>query len=68
MLFKRKIVASKEEGGFWGIKNLPEEYRGLISKALDIYTGKIEEAVWDKEELQEFANYIVSRINNIVNL
>lgn len=65
---REKIVASKEGGGFWGIKNLPEEYRGLISKALDIYTGKIEEAVWDKEELQEFANYIVSRINNIVNL
>jgi len=63
---EEEIVASKEEGGFWGVNNLPEKYRKLISKALNVYTGKIEEANWDKEELQEFANYMVSRINSIV--
>jgi len=60
---EEKIVASKEEGGFWGVNNLPKKYRGLISKALDVYTGKVEGAKWDKEKLQEFVDYMASRIN-----
>lgn len=32
-------VLSKRDGGFWGLKHLPEKWRGLIRCALDIESG-----------------------------
>lgn len=33
-------VLSKQEGGEWGIKNLPEKYHGLLQDALSEYRGE----------------------------
>jgi streptomycin 3"-adenylyltransferase len=63
----RRSIQSKYEGGKWGIKNLPKEYKTLIQKSLEIYcsntvvtkdklkTGGI---IWDKEELKKICNYV----------
>ena len=36
---KENRILSKKEGGEWGMKNLPEEYRGLAESALMYYTA-----------------------------
>ena len=33
-------VLSKQEGGEWGLKNLPEKYHGLLREALSEYRGE----------------------------
>lgn len=55
------LVLSKEQGGQWGMKKLPKEYRELIRKALRSYRG---EAVFREEEdrLAEFAKRAVKWI------
>jgi len=67
IITEEKIVQSKYEGGKWGIEKLPQEYKSLIEKALELYcsnkilnkndqkTGGI---IWNKNELNEFCEYI----------
>ena len=40
---KDNLVLSKEQGGLWGIKNLPNQYIQLLSKALKSYKSENEE-------------------------
>lgn len=64
---KNNRCLSKDEGGQWGLVNLPAEYRELIQKALDAYCTDyypIDEAdcmtggvVWDNEYLLRFRDY-----------
>lgn len=60
------IVHSKDEGGKWGLQNLPLEYKPLIKKALDVYRSSepVDEdhrrtggKVWDREELLSLRDY-----------
>ena len=55
------LVLSKKEGGEWGMKNLPEEYKGLISDALREYTEGTE-IIYDKEIAKRYADHILTRI------
>lgn len=59
-------VHSKDEGGEWGLENLPAEFRPLIQKALDVYRSSddVNEAQrrtggqdWNKNKLLAFRDY-----------
>ncbi len=58
-------IASKEEGGLWGIDNLPTKYRHLPWKALKEY-GEKSSGDYILEDLSSFVDYMISRINSIV--
>jgi streptomycin 3"-adenylyltransferase len=69
-------VHSKDEGGDWGIKHLPQEYHQLIQGALDVYrssevvneeqrrTGGKE---WEKPNLLAFRNYARMQLKDFKN-
>lgn len=43
------LVLSKEQGGLWGIENLPKQYIALVSKALNNYKSEEIEENFDSE-------------------
>ena len=53
-------VLSKEQGGAWGIRHLPADYRPLLETALKAYKGS-EEGIFDKEKLRGYADYVLKR-------
>lgn len=55
-------VLSKQEGGEWGIKNLPEKYHGLLREALSEYRGAKPE--YDRNAAKEYASEMLQRIRN----
>lgn len=55
------VVLSKEQGGLWGIENLPKQYKALTSKALNNYKSEIEEN-FDRELSLSFSNYMIENI------
>ncbi len=56
------LVLSKEEGGLWGLENLPERYAPLVKSALSAYqsSGEMET---HKEEEQAFCAYTLEQID-----
>ena len=54
-------VLSKEEGGTWGLANLPEEYRQLIRSALDDY-GNGTAFSCEPEQARAYAAYMLKQI------
>jgi predicted nucleotidyltransferase len=55
-----QMVHSKDEGGEWGLKNLPQEHHAIIQQALDAYRSSVEVneeqrraagQSWDKDRL-----------------
>jgi streptomycin 3"-adenylyltransferase len=63
---EERTVSSKEEGGVWGLKNLPEKFRGLIEKTLLSYRGALEDTDWDNEKLLEFVSYMLGEIEKAI--
>ncbi len=60
---REKKILSKEEGGIWGLKNLPEKYHPLIRSALDEYeSGK--ETGYDSAMSGEYAAYMLGQISS----
>ena len=55
---KEGLVLSKEQGGIWGLKNLPSVYTPVIEAALKNYTDDKEFAV-DSVLIKEFAEYML---------
>lgn len=55
------IVLSKEQGGLWGIENLPVEYHGLIMAALDEYNSKAAHD-FDIDTATDFCGYMLAKI------
>ena len=58
---KEKKVLSKQEGGIWGLENLPEEYRPLIAAALREY-GDGADVSYDPDLARRYAAYILRQI------
>ena len=61
-----QTVHSKEEGGEWGLANLPAQYHPIIQKALDAYRSSVDVTeeqrragglAWDKQELLAFRDF-----------
>jgi streptomycin 3"-adenylyltransferase len=60
---KDGLVMSKEQGGKWGLANLPEKYHNLISTMLNNY---LKGSSLSNDEVQQiqFVDYIIGLINN----
>ena len=59
---KEKVISSKREAGYWAIEMLPENFKGMIEKALAVYEGKISGVEWDEKEVREFVEHVFSLI------
>ena len=60
---KEKTVLSKQEGGLWGLQNLPGQYHPLIRSALREYQDG-EDILYDKEQAEEYADYMLRQITS----
>ncbi len=58
---KDSLILSKQEGGSWGISNLPEIYQGLIAQALAEYSSDIS-MKWNEDVLYDYAIYMKKQI------
>lgn len=58
---EENLVLSKEQGGLWGLKNLPACYRSVIQAALEAY-GSDEYFSADGELLKNFSKYMKEQI------
>lgn len=63
---QENIIASKKEGGDWGLKTLPWKYSGIIQNSVGLYCRQLEKATWDPEALIDFAGYMLRKIFSIV--
>ncbi len=62
LAYKRDgLILSKQEGGFWGVKNVPGEYRHLIVQALDEYISD-KQSEWDIGCAKRYAAYMIGQI------
>lgn len=60
---KDNVIISKKQGGEWGLKNLPSEFRALISEALQCYElGKEMQA--GQAEAERFGAHMLTNIKN----
>lgn len=57
------LILSKQEGGEWGLKNLPEKYSRLIQKALDEY-GSVSGMNFEEKEAKEYVKYMIDNISD----
>ena len=55
-------VHSKASGGVWARKRLPQEFRPLVDRALDVYRGASEDEDFPADELRRYADYVESQI------
>ena len=60
---KDGLVLSKEQGGKWGLANLPEKYHNVISEMLDYY---VKGSAFSNDETQriQFVDYMLELIFN----
>lgn len=58
---QEKLILSKEEGGKWGLANVPEEYCELIQQALDEYAS-VRTMKPDVKKALEYAKYMIEQI------
>lgn len=64
LAYKNKgLILSKEQGGLWGIENLPKKYIILLSNALKNYKTEVEEH-FDRELSLKFCDYMIENIFN----
>lgn len=60
---KERKVMSKQEGGMWALKFLPERYHSLLRASLQEYeTG--EDAPYDREQAKNYAVYMLDQITH----
>lgn len=55
-------ISSKREGGEWGVLHLPNEYQDLIQCYLDEYNGLSMSGKKERNQLTEFADYMLETI------
>lgn len=55
-------IFSKDEGGVWVLRSLPEELRGVVAQALEIYRGNRKDENFDEIALTGFALYMDEHI------
>ncbi|MCI9150803.1 MAG: DUF4111 domain-containing protein [Lachnospiraceae bacterium] len=60
---KEGLILSKQEGGSWGIANVPGQYHHLIQAALEEYASG-RPVKWDETGMCEYAAYMISQIKN----
>ena len=55
------IILSKEQGGLWGIKNIPQ-YKSIIETAVESYKNSYNQD-FNYQQLVEFAEFMTNRIS-----
>ena len=60
---KENLILSKKEGGMWGLINVPDKFRNLISAAMEEYQNGVMMSL-DKVLAEEFADYMLEQIRN----
>lgn len=55
-------IASKDEGGEWGVGNVSKDYAHLIRHALRLHRSEDQAPLFDHPDLQRFATYMEGRI------
>lgn len=55
-------ILSKQEGGDWGLANVPERFQALIAGALSAYQAE-DTAQYDQAAAKDFAAYMLTQIN-----
>lgn len=58
-------ICSKEEGGTWGARVLPDELRAVVRQALAAYRGAASDGSFDASMLEAFAGYLVQEIRTL---
>lgn len=61
---KDGLILSKDEGGRWGLQNIPDKYRDLISAALEEYRNCTIMQL-NEELAKEYAEYMLAQINPV---
>jgi len=63
---KDSLILSKKQGGEWGLKNLPCEYKGLITEALECYVSATDEdMIPDISVAHDFCRYCIELIKKL---
>jgi predicted nucleotidyltransferase len=62
---KEGKVASKREGGEWGILNVPPAYQDIVKQCLDIYNGAADPISIPNDRLVEFSNWMVDECRRL---
>lgn len=60
---REEHIFSKDEGGSWGLQNLPEDWQSIVVQALEVYRGSSKEAAFDDAKLQAFSVYMKRNIH-----
>ncbi len=60
---KDGLILSKQEGGNWGIDNVPKKYHCLILHALDEYLSD-RSMEWDENCARDYVAYMIEQIKN----
>jgi len=62
---KEGVISSKKEGGEWGVRSLPCQYRDLVKQILEEYAGNAGKSEFDHQILSKFAEYMLQEINRL---
>jgi predicted nucleotidyltransferase len=62
---KEGKVSSKKEGGEWGIRNLPVEYRMIVEQCLSVYNGLAKDIYISNYVIVHFATWMVSECKQL---
>jgi predicted nucleotidyltransferase len=55
---REHVILSKAEGGEWGMRELPEQFRPLAESALSAYTGPPRDDELALDEVREFVDWV----------
>ena len=62
---KEGKVASKKEGGEWGIRNLPEDFKTIVEQCLAVYNGSAKDIYIGSNEIVHFATWMLSECKQL---
>jgi predicted nucleotidyltransferase len=58
-----RVVLSKAEGGEWGLRELPRQYRPLAERALQAYRGEArDDSVFERQDVWAFMEWVEARL------
>jgi glyoxylase-like metal-dependent hydrolase (beta-lactamase superfamily II)/predicted nucleotidyltransferase len=57
-----RVVHSKESGAAWAIERAPEEYRPLLSQALETYRTGTSEPSFTRDEVRPFVDFVIDQL------
>ncbi len=59
-------IYSKEEAGAWALSSLGDDFRELVSRALEVYRGQRKQERFDNTKMARFAEYMTERIGALL--